>query len=212
MDRLLPLLMVLSAALNVGETPKPSPVPATDCELSWSGHYRNLWGYEVTIPDGRKAYSDSPVAGCGDDMSIMGDHGIVIPLSAEPHEADRDMGISSGYNSGEVRSVGEAADQDIGWIRQRRAVDGTARVLRRTDASLAGLRGIRIAVSYRDKRSGRDVVSDMLEILRPIPTRRHPVANYYVHVYLLSPQANYADDLRAFETFLASVRFSDPQK
>jgi hypothetical protein len=166
----------------------------------------------VTIPKGRKAYSDSPVTGCGDDMSIMGDHGVVIPLSTEADEPGRQIGISSGYNSAEVRSVADAATDDAEWIRTRRAEAGTARVLRRAGVSLAGLPGLRIVVRYRDKRTGRDMVNDVLEILRPIPTRRDPLPAYYVHVHLLSPQEHYEEDLREIETFLGITRFSGPQK
>jgi hypothetical protein len=98
-------------------------------------------------------------------------------------------------------------DSHLRWIRER-ATEGTVKVVRRSSTSLAGLVGIRVVVSYRDRKSGQELVEDALEFIRPLRPKIVRPRERYTCVYLRSPQSTYAKDLREFEKILSSIRFT----
>lgn len=207
---LLAFIALWSVSQPLAGVQSPNQRKPSDCELSWSGRYRNAWGYELTVPPGRKGYPNSPVSGCGKDMVIMGDHGLVIPLSREPYERQRHIEIFAAYNSLEWTDIGTVADEWLRQVRSRAAKD-TVQVLHRAGASLGGVAGLRITVRYQDDALQQQIIEDRMLFLRT-RDRDEAVPAYEVTIYLRTPARSYQRDRAVFEALLATVRFTKPQK
>jgi hypothetical protein len=204
-----PVLVAIAVLTLVQARAQTNPAQNAqkDCELSWTGQYRNNWGFEAQIPPGRKGYSNSPHAGCGDEMTVIGDHGVLIPLSKEPYEPDRHIELDAGYNTLELGSVSEETHENLNSIFER-AVKGSVRVLRRSQMSVDGIRGERILVRYRDRKLERDFLEDALSFLRRQGDKGGPSIEY--SVYLRTPAEHYAEDRQEFERLLTTFHFVPP--
>lgn len=143
-------------------------------------------------------------------MVIMGDHGLVIPLSSEPYERQRHIEIDAGYNSLEQADIGTVAEERLRRVRDGAAKD-TVEVLHRGAVSLGGVGGLRITVRYQDDALQQQMIEDALLFLRT-GDRGEAIPAYYVSIYLRTPVRSYQSDRHVFEALIATVRFTRPRK
>jgi hypothetical protein len=178
-----------------------------DCALFWTGHYENKnWGFEAEIPAGRKGYTNSPQAGCGNDAVLMGDHGLIIPLSNEPYEPERLIELFGAYNASEHATLVEVAEEELGWNRKH-ATAGAVTVVRQEKVKLDGVTALHVVVRYKDRELGRDTVEDRIDFFRGLG---HKPPQYLYSFYLRTAALHYAEDRREFEQLMKTVHFRQP--
>ena len=198
------LAQLLAVTCIPAENGMRSDAPPGECKVSWSGHYANGWGFELTIPEGLVGIPNSPVSGCGAGAVTLGDHGLLIQLSPEP-EPDHWIEAYGAFNAAELATAEESAQRAIGWIRERAT---NVRVTHRGAVVVSGVRGVRTVVRYRDRKLQQHMVEDHLAFLRGGTGSGPPT--YQFSLYLRTPAEKYEAELRVFERVLATVRLTRP--
>ncbi|MCI0489344.1 MAG: hypothetical protein L0229_22355 [Blastocatellia bacterium] len=150
-----------------------------------TGRYDNyVYYFSLVIPRGLIGYSAPEPAPA---------HGVAILLSKKP-----DTWIYAGahYNATFLESLDAALDQHLEWIKDK----GTdIEVMKRERTFLNKLRAMRLAVRYKNKKTGRIRIEDEVIAFRPGGTAN---ADIIYNITLYTTDDRYNDDITTFEHIL----------
>jgi hypothetical protein len=180
-------------------SPKKEGAECPD-DKAWTGKYTSdSYGFTIVIPTGLKGFWNS--ARCvsrADGCTCMQDHGRIIPLT-QPSEPERY--VEAYANNGadlDEPTVAEAVKSHLRGIRER-SREKSVQIRKRSDITLANLRGQRALVRYYDAKLQVWMMEDFVELLR---------GGVEYSLYLRTPEETYELDRAVFDTVVASFALS----
>jgi hypothetical protein len=180
---------------------KGTASPAADVcpdTVPWTGKYQNhSFGFTIVIPENLKGFWNSARCSAGPDgCTCMGDHGRIIPLTAEPSEPERYIEAYAGHSADlDKPTVAAEVRSHLGWIRER-SRNKSIQIRKRSYVRLAGLKGQRLAVRYFDKELKTWFIEDFVELVR--------LGRIEYSLYLRTREEVYQHDRAIFETVISS--------
>jgi hypothetical protein len=128
----------------------------------------------------------------------MTDHGLIIPLTSEPHEPERHIQVYADH-AAHLEEV--TLEQAVAWrlgLIQEMSRDGSMEILKRSSVRMAGQKAERAVVRFYHEKLGMWLVEDFVEIVRN---------GIEFSLELRTKPMNYERDVRIFEPFLESFAF-----
>jgi hypothetical protein len=160
------------------------------------GHHDDIWGFSIDIPAGL----------CADRYL----HGVSLRLSDKDDDFARLIVVFAIGNSSFLRSSSDLAKSYVEAARG--SASGPVAVLSRAAWVVGETPGVRWTYRYREKASGRELLVDLVAVLRAVRPPRDPLDYYQYAFYLETTPERHTAERPTFEAVLRSVTFSSPDR
>lgn len=170
-----------------------------------AGTYVSDYGFSIEIPKGLEGASTQSCSNeSGGCTCYGGDNGIIINLAKGLSDEDHYIEAYGDVDGFDEPALKTAINVELDSV-QRRSLAKSVLILRRSDVTLGGVKGERLVIRYRDKKSRRIMIEDSVLALKRLTNGGYGEWDYNEYSITLStPVRSYHRDIRIFEQMLRS--------